>query len=341
MDESKYNNLIVKYFSGDLSKDEETALKNWIVESPKNNSYFQKISNLLKKTQPSGKQVLPDINVEWNKLEKNLELQTEKESATIIQLKKQETISPNSFKPRVFKWQRYSIAASFFLIALAGALWLNYQASNRFVVVDTQNSETKELLLADGTTVKLNNASKIEYLKSFSDSIRLVTLTGEAFFSVVPEDRKFIVKTKNSHISVLGTKFNIWTRNDVTRVIVEEGKVSFVNLVSSQSDEFILKADQMAVSKNNQIITPIDLTNTEGLLGWLKGRIVFNKTGLQEVVEELNRIYDINIKLGNLTLADLSISGSFEKKPVKDILEAICLTLDLQLRLENGVYTIY
>ncbi|MBC8186200.1 FecR domain-containing protein [candidate division KSB1 bacterium] len=341
MNESKYNNLIVKHFSGELSKGEEIALQNWIAESTENNNYFQKISDLLKKTQPSGKPVLPDINDEWNKLEKNLDLGTEKESAAIIPLKKQETTRPNSLKPGILKWHRYAIAASFFIVVLVGALWVNYQASHRFVVVETQNSETRELLLADGTTVKLNSASKIEYLKSFSDSTRQLNLTGEAFFSVVPEDRKFIVKTKNNRISVLGTKFNIWSRNDITRVIVKEGKVSFEHSDFDEGERFILKANQMAVSKHNQIEKPIDLTDTESLLGWLKGRIVFNKAGLQEVAEELSRIYDINMKLENPILADLSISGTFEKKPIKDILEAICLTLDLQFRFESDVYTIY
>ena len=287
---------------------------------------------------PSSK--APSAN-EWNKLEKNLDLQTEKESVTILPFKQEKTTSPKLIKPRIIKWQRYAVAASFFIVLLAGALWLNYQASHRIMVVETQNSETKELLLADGTTVTMNSASKIEYLKSFSDSIRQVYLTGEAFFNVIPGQRKFIVVTKNNRISVLGTKFNIWARNEVARVIVEEGKVSFENLNSSEGEGFILKANQMAISKNKQIETPIDLTDTENFLGWLKGKIVFNKTALQEVVEELSRVYDINIKLENLTLAHHSISGSFEKKPIKDILEAICLTLDLQFKLESGTYIIF
>jgi transmembrane sensor len=341
MNESKYNNLIVKQFSGDLTKTEETDLKNWIAESEANHSYYEKITNLLKKIRPLKKPVLPDIENEWNKIAATLKLPGEKEGARILPLKQEKTTSSKVIKPGIIKWQRYAIAASFFIVILAGAFWLKYQASHRFMVVETKNSETKQLQLADGTTVRMNSASKIEYLKSFSDSIRQVNLVGEAFFNVIPEQRKFIVVTKNNRISVLGTKFNIWTRNNITRLIVEEGKVSFGQIDSDMDEGLILKSNQMAVSNNEQIGKPIEISDTEILLGWLTGKIVFNKTKLSEVVEELNRIYDINIKLENQILADFSISGSFEKKPIKDILEAICLTLDLQFRLESDTFIIF
>ena len=52
-------------------------------------------------------------------------------------------------------------------------------------------------------------------------------------------------------------------------------------------------------------------------------------------------IYDVKIMLENPNLDSLSITGSFEKKPIKDVLEAICLTLELRFRFESGRYIIY
>jgi transmembrane sensor len=189
--------------------------------------------------------------------------------------------------------------------------------------------------LSDGSLVRLNNASKIVYPESFPDSIRQVQLIGEAYFDVAAESRPFVVFTKNARIRVLGTEFNVWTRNEETRVIVKEGRVSFRSLESDETG-LVLVENQMAVCKEDLQPVETQPANPIGLLGWLEGRIVFDETRLKEVADELSRIYDVEIGLQNPELDSLSISGSFQKKPLEEILEAICLTLDLEYRFEGG-----
>lgn len=62
--------------------------------------------------------------------------------------------------------------------------------------------------LSDGTKIYLNAKSEIGYTSEFSNSIRLVSLKGEAFFEVEKENRPFLIETHQTRIQVLGTSFN-------------------------------------------------------------------------------------------------------------------------------------
>src|SRR5690606_846815 len=91
----------------------------------------------------------------------------------------------------------------------------------------TNPSGKKSLItLSDGTRVYLNAASEIAYSDQFSDSLRLVSLKGEAFFEVESEDRPFVVETMETRVRVLGTSFNVNQKdNGTVMVALITGKV--------------------------------------------------------------------------------------------------------------------
>ncbi len=66
-----------------------------------------------------------------------------------------------------------------------------------------------QLVLADGTKVWMNAASKLTYPVSFSDAERRVKLEGEAYFEVMSSAVPFIVEAGKQEIRVLGTSFNV------------------------------------------------------------------------------------------------------------------------------------
>ena len=67
----------------------------------------------------------------------------------------------------------------------------------------------------DGSKVELNAASSITYQPYRWSTLREVQLTGEAFFSV-KKGKPFIVVSENGTTEVLGTRFNINTRDTVS-----------------------------------------------------------------------------------------------------------------------------
>lgn len=79
------------------------------------------------------------------------------------------------------------------------------------------------LVLPDGSQVYLNQHSSISYQEDFSP--RHIILSGEAFFSVVPDISVFIVATQHGDIEVLGTEFNVKTTSNQIAVAVKKGLV--------------------------------------------------------------------------------------------------------------------
>ncbi len=141
---------------------------------------------------------------------------------------------------------------------------------------------------------------------------------------------------------MLGTKFNVWSRKNETRVFVNEGKVSLTTSgESGPAGKAIIHANYLAIAKDSQIENITEIQEAGRLPGWLEGKIVFNQTELAEVAEELERIYDRKITLEQKELGSLSITANFRKKPVKDILEAVCMALDLNYRKEANGFIIY
>ena len=225
------------------------------------------------------------------------------------------------------------------LIAVAGlSWWFGQNTYDGTIELATGNAETRTVELADGSVITLNNASKIRYRHDLAGDERHIVLSGEAYFDVAPAQRPFVVQTENASIRVLGTEFNIWARERETRVIVSEGKVSLRNTAAGDSVELI--ADQMAICTGDNAPEAVLTVDSDTAIGWRTGRIVFDETRLTEVVAELRRIYDVEIVLQDSALLDLSIAGSFQQKPLEDVLEAICLSLGIRYRVEGQRYVI-
>jgi len=143
----------------------------------------------------------------WEKLEVQSDLSTAR-SLRIVKARIRKEENSRSLPYRTV----LRIAAILIPAALLVGGYLYFSGSNKNIEVATQNNEQKQCTLPDGSSVWLNSGSKINYSSAFNDSIRLVTLEGEAFFSVRPNIKKpFIVKAKYLTIRALGTEFNVNT----------------------------------------------------------------------------------------------------------------------------------
>jgi transmembrane sensor len=337
MEKLDYKQLVARQLAGEITAEEEAILDKWLASSPQNEAFFREMQQVWEKVSPTGAPTIPDIDGEWRQLESKLGL---KKPATIRAMPQRPAVESIRAASK-FRWQRYAAAAAIVFAAIGISWWLGQFGQNQRIEVVTKNAETRTVTLADGSVITLNNASKISYREVFSDSVRQIRLAGEAYFEVASEQRPFVIFTENASIRVLGTEFNIWARENETRVIVSEGRVSFRSAAAGANAGVVLSANQTAVSKGDKNPGPVLTVDTDTLLGWREGRIVFNETHLQEVIAELHRIYDVEIELGSSGLDELSISGTFQKKPLEEVLDAICLTLGIKYRIDANMYILY
>jgi ferric-dicitrate binding protein FerR (iron transport regulator) len=317
--------LLTRYFSGEAAPDERAKIETWRQASPENQRMFAELSRIWQNAASERLPQIPNVDQAWAELSVRLGLPPEAQPARILEMKK----SPPARK--VFRSDRYVwAAAAVLLLAFATILYQYSQKTAGLKTVATAYAQQDSIELPDGSIVKLNSGSQIQFPKNFSDSARYVVLAGEAYFEVTHDSRPFYVNTGNAQIRVLGTKFGIWAWDKQTRVTVREGRVSLRALELPLATAVELIANQMSVCQQQNPPEPPRAVDAGLMLGWLEGRIVFDQTSLAEVVAELQRVYNVTIELSDPALGKHTITGSFHHKPIESVLASICLTLNLQ-----------
>ncbi|MFI2812308.1 MULTISPECIES: FecR domain-containing protein [Microbulbifer] len=222
------------------------------------------------------------------------------------------------------------VAACLVVTLWVGNQWLAEDAVNQQVYT-TVVGETRTVTLTDGTRVQLNTNSELQV--SYSREERRTTLLrGEAFFDVERQTaRPFTVAAGKAKIRVLGTEFNVERNPDNTRVSVTGGVVS----VSESSSASGLRPESVKLVKNQKVsvsgsgLGQVSATSADEALDWTRGVLVFDRTPLEEALEELNRYLPIPAA-ADASVRERKLSGTFELSDPDNTLKAIAAALDLQ-----------
>ena len=121
---------------------------------------------------------------------------------------------------------------------------------------------------------------------------RKVSLEGEAFFEVNP-GKKFEVTSKFGKTVVLGTSFNIYSRNSNYQVTCVTGKVRVIE--NTGKNEVVILRGQKAALNPQGILDVQTGINTEQTISWLENKLSFTSVPLQQVFEEIGRQYGVVI----------------------------------------------
>jgi transmembrane sensor len=274
---------------------------------------------------------------ELTNLKKNIE--AEKEKPTVLTpLSLVRSITSNK------KW-RIAIAAA---AVLTGIIFtttvllknnqhynINNIAANEFAkahynqVIQSSTDERKEVMLPDGSTVTLNCGTSIKISDDFNKTQRWVYLDGEAFFSVKPDkERPFVVITKKTATSALGTSFKIRSYAGETQntVMLATGKVKVQSIHDNNaSSDIYLLPGQKATTENNNL--PIKANfDMEALQNWRSLTIELNKANLNEIIDALEFYYGVHVTLINKPQTEIAFTGKFSKESLHDLMEAISYT---------------
>ena len=232
-----------------------------------------------------------------------------------------------------FTYRRLAYAISFLFIFFLMTIFIQqYLFTSETDIITTRYKEKRIVILPDQSKVILNSDSKLEYPEVFNDNVRTLN-------SVPTTCIPFIITSKNASIQVVGTEFNVWARDNETRVAVKNGHVR-LNTKKENTDNYVnLYKNQMSFVKDNekpQLPKEIDIAV---YLDWLENRLVFEKTPLSEVVEEIERFYDVTIKLDK-KLQDRLLTAEFTDTSIEPVLDKICLVFDARYSYKEKVYSI-
>lgn len=179
-------------------------------------------------------------------------------------------------------------------------------------------------MLPDGSTVNLNAASEISYKPYWWRFSRELTFQGEGFFEV-EKGRTFRVVSDNATTEVLGTSFNVFSREDEYKVTCFTGKVKVSSFTSAT---VVLTRDQSASVTNSGEIIMTGESSVSETSSWINNMFSFRSRPLAVVLDEIGRQYDVEITLK--TPVDLLYTGYFTKnRPVEETLTLVCTPFGL------------
>lgn len=306
-----WDELLAKYFAGEVTTNEQQKAEEWIAKHPDE-------ANILREAWEVSisPKFAPDVAVAWGKVQSKISIPEDKAPSTKVR-------SLN------LRW----VAAAVVVLALGLAWWVwSGQNSSEWLTKQVAAKQTTPVVLADGSKVWLNKESELRYPTKFEANQREVYLKGEAFFEVTPDTKKtFMVHTANTSVQVLGTSFNIKSRNDETNVAVTvaSGKVAFFADVAPDKKLVLDKNQQGVFDKNTQGLTK-QPTYDANLLAWKTGVLRFAQISLADVAQVLGDYYKINIKIENEALKTCVLTTTLERLSLKDAAEVVALTLGIE-----------
>lgn len=236
-----------------------------------------------------------------------------------------ETISGNG--------ERKIITTNGNLVASQQGNTLQYTAAEdqNKIVYNTLNipfGKQFDLVLSDGTKVKLNSGSSIKYpVRFLKGHDRKVFLKGEAYFDVTKDKaHPFIVNADEMNIRVLGTQFNLSyyaEDEDISTVLVEGAVVLYkegADIHTNTSSQ--LAPGQMAEwNKINNTMT-VKEVDTNIYTAWKDGYLLFKASPFYSIRSKLERHFNITIEDRSGRLANQIYTATFRNETIEEILEA-------------------
>lgn len=192
------------------------------------------------------------------------------------------------------------------------------------ISMSTAYGSRSEVVLPDGSVVKLNAGSSLSYHFDKLSKIRQVEFQGEGFFEVAKSKQPFVIHTSDGlQVKVLGTQFNLsaYPDDQMVKTSLVEGSVE---LSINGESELLLKPGQIASfdkqSKELEFVSG-DVTH---LVGWTQDKLYMDNMSLNEVCRHLERWYDVTITLADPKIGEsIHYTGVLKEQTVQDVFNAL------------------
>lgn len=223
-------------------------------------------------------------------------------------------------RSRIF-W--YAAAASLALIIALFFTFREFQPSK----IMAGTGEQLTIVLPDGSSVHLNAKSEIRYSENNFQKKRTLRLNGEAYFEV-KEGSLFTVASEQGEIRVLGTSFNVHSRDDYFKVSCITGRV----LVETADRSDTLSRGESVSWINKEYYKTIE-PDIRKALSWKDGEFYYESTELRFVLDEIERQFGVSINASGIE--NRRFTGSFYRGNLEEALEIVCIPMELTFEITD------
>ena len=241
------------------------------------------------------------------------------------------TIEAMLYPRRSYVWLK---AAAAVLVVVSAGLLLQHINSAKapqiaYEVIKVPNGIKKAITLPDSSIIYLNSGSSLTIPSDFGDKKREISFTGEAFFIIKHNARKpFTLHAGKLLIADIGTSFNVkaYPEDKQISVAVETGSVAVKKNISATK----LSVLANAMIPNQQLIyNKVSDTHTLGkissanIAAWHNNQLRFDNASFTEMAAQLERWYNVSVKLNGPEMQDRRYTINFDNEPVDHVLDVL------------------
>lgn len=180
----------------------------------------------------------------------------------------------------------------------------------------TAIGEQRRVPLADGTSIELNTRTSVALRKSETGINGIELIDGEALIDTGRERASpFTVIAGNGRVSASGARFNVRHDGKTSCVTCLDGEIDILRLGATQR----LHARQQ-YTYGEQGAGASTVADPAAATAWQDGLLVFQRTPLATVVDEVNRYRPGKIVLMNAQLGARTVNARFRVQNVDEIM---------------------
>ncbi|MBS0028339.1 FecR family protein [Chitinophaga sp. 22321] len=233
----------------------------------------------------------------------------------------------------VAKWTAAAAAVLLFIVMIREL------SSHGEKSYSTTFGKHEQVVLPDESVVTLNGNSSIYYSRSWkSDKPREIWLNGEAYFEVKhvaiknrwQQSDSFQVHVSDLALTVLGTKFNVRNRRNITEISLLEGRLRIEKNGPGAFVKILKPGDAFAYDSSKQLLQEME-RKPQANKAWTANELDLDGYTLQEILDVLEDNYGYNITLEAPALAQKRLSGTVPANSAEDILFVIRKVFNLKI----------
>lgn len=248
--------------------------------------------------------------------------------------------------PSVAKWSAVAAVAAVIIAGLALLVTpLQDRSVDRrieFARLETPIGAAQTATLRDGSKVELGGRTSLTVRYS-KDARMIVAEQGEAYFEVAKNPtRPFVVQAGPLTVTAIGTAFSVERFGDTAVVTVTEGTVEVRTTPSLKPDRAAKNEISLRASAGDRIrfdrgelVQATEPVALDSLKPWKTGRLEFRDEPLRLVVARINRYSEVQLEIGDPSIADLRVTTTFYSDRVSSWLTGIEMALPVKVARPN------
>lgn len=173
----------------------------------------------------------------------------------------------------------------------------------------TAVGETRGIVLADGTRIRLNAASSLRVVLGARER-RVEMAEGEAVFDVAHDpSRPFLITVGDRQVRVVGTEFNIRRRNGATAVTVRRGIVEVRPSKAQSVAPIRLTVGRQLTYVDGNPASQVRAVEPAVAFAWTSGQLIYQDVPMADVAADLSRRFGVPVNVADPQTARMPFTG--------------------------------